>query len=363
MKKQSIFIILLLAVLAFVVGIIGYQNDAGTSSVEQQSFLHKVNGKLDFDSLSRVEISTASHQPAVTLEKVLEQWQVVEKNGYQADLKQLSNFLNSLNAAKVSEVKTALPKYHHKLGLAGLAAVESETIKVVLHNKDNVFALFVGKEASNANGQYVRVTGDNQTFLIDQRLKVATEASEWLDDNIFDIAFDSVREVSIEPESDKPFRLFRRVMDDDNESQAAEALESEVLALDNIEEALPKLEPELDTEKLAEHFELANLSEGEELQYPAVLNTFVRNIIELKLQDLAVEDMAGNQLVSKIEISIEETEGDVVKKVLRLYQNEENDRYFVTLGEVDWIYEITETDFKQLSKIRTDFVLDQGTDE
>lgn len=388
MKKQTLIILLLITALAIVVGNISYQNNSGSSVVAQSQLIAALAPDLDLDNVSKVSIATQDNNDAITLEKRLGEWQVLQKNGYPADVEKLSKLLQAVNQAHIVEAKTAMAKHHHRLQLKDFADGDSKAIRLQVTTPAAELELYVGLKASSGEGQYVRLVGDPQTYLIDQNLRLTTDTTKWLEPKIIDLEFNQVRSVKVTHHDDEEYQIKRDVVETTETTESSdvdnqpEDLES--VAKQAVEQAASVLKPDVQddvkganggntkTYELANHFTLNDSGDDEELQYPSILDGLVRNILGLKLVDVFQhEEQDTGKLSHTFAISYVAASDDddadervgpnqqLQNQVLQLFVREseaDDKQYFARLNDSSWVYEVSSSSFKQIAKSRSDFV-------
>lgn len=133
----------------------------------------------------------------VTIERADERWVVVEKSNYPADAVKLRGALLDLAEARRLEAKTANPKRHEQLGLASDGEGTTIELKGASGEAFTPVSLLAGNPVQ-ADYRYVRMTDDNQSWLIDRDPDIPAAATEWLDDNLIDIRSIDIHAVRIE---------------------------------------------------------------------------------------------------------------------------------------------------------------------
>ena len=132
------------------------------------------------NQLDRVQVSGAGNKPIATLVRSDAGWSVAELHDYPADWPALRDLLAALAKARLVEAKTSNPEYFSRLGVSDIDAEDSAATLLQLGNEEDGMALLVGNPAEGRDGQYVRLAGADQAWLIDQQLNLPGEARDWL---------------------------------------------------------------------------------------------------------------------------------------------------------------------------------------
>ncbi|HSN72179.1 MAG TPA: DUF4340 domain-containing protein, partial [Steroidobacteraceae bacterium] len=153
--------------------------------------------KEDIDQLEGLRVYGPGDTVVVTVTRVDDRWQVLERGGYPADASRLRNLFRDLAAANRIEQKTAQPERYAELGVEGIEGSDAGGVRIVLEGVDPDVDLIVGKQASGRGGSYVRRSGDAASWLIDRTLAVPRSPAEWLDRAVIDIGADRIQSAEI----------------------------------------------------------------------------------------------------------------------------------------------------------------------
>ena len=147
--------------------------------------------------VDRVEIVTAGNQVAASLIKSEKGWQLEQMDGYRADWPNLQTLLAALAQARVIETKTDKPEYYDRLGVEDISTADAGGVLLKLGIGDQITGVVIGHQAQARQGQYVRLQNSAASVLVDRRLDVSSELSDWVDATIIDINAAEVAEVEI----------------------------------------------------------------------------------------------------------------------------------------------------------------------
>ena len=132
-----------------------------------------------------------------TLERRDGRWVVVESSAYYADWDKLRSLLGDLAQAETVEAKTSKPEYYDRLGVEDVSAADAGGVMVEFDQATGLPAVIIGKTAQGREGQYARLSGQEQSVLLDRQVSVPGDRSGWLQTSIVSIADSDVVEVEI----------------------------------------------------------------------------------------------------------------------------------------------------------------------
>lgn len=156
--------------------------------------------------VTAVEIHAAGEEPFVLEHAGDDRWVLPAKTSYPIDVSKLRELLRNLATAEVVEAKTANPEWHSRLKLLDVAQASDTTIEVIARaDAEPVLGVLIG--SSGQGGQYVRKTGENQTWLIGQNIRPPRKAEDWLDKTLVDIKRAELASVSVEENGEQVFAL------------------------------------------------------------------------------------------------------------------------------------------------------------
>lgn len=149
------------------------------------------------NDIARVRIVRAGAQRVASMTRAERGWVVDEAHSYPADWTRLKELLAAVAQAKVIEQKTSNPDYFDRMGVPDIAAGDSSALLLEIGEGEEMLQLLVGNAAQGREGQYVRFADGNQVLLIDRLIGVSSEAADWLERDIIDLAEAEVVELSL----------------------------------------------------------------------------------------------------------------------------------------------------------------------
>jgi len=173
---------------------LAYLSVRDTDSVETElGRLVFTDLNASLDQVTQVRINLG--QQAVSLEKQAGEWRVVDREGYSADMPQVSRLLRSLADMVYLEPKTSRPERFVSLSLANKDAQQGAATYVELQAPNQLWSLLVGGAPVNRGGQYIRLPAQDQAWLVDQRLMLDSSPAQWLSPVILNVDSEQVKTV------------------------------------------------------------------------------------------------------------------------------------------------------------------------
>ena len=184
----------MLTVAVLVLMTLAYFSVRDTSSIKTQVG-RVVFADLDasLDQVTQVRINLGPQ--AVSLEKQAGEWRVVDREGYRADMTQLSRLLRGLADMVYLERKTSKPERFVGLSLADKDAQEGAATYVELQAPNQLWSLLVGAAPVSRGGRYIRLPAQDQAWLVDQSLMLDSSPAQWLSPVILNVDSEQVKTV------------------------------------------------------------------------------------------------------------------------------------------------------------------------
>jgi hypothetical protein len=168
------------------------------------------------NNIDYVRMTGAGGVTIVTLNRRGGTWLVAESSDYRADWTVLRQLLSDLAATEVIEGKTSNPELYTRLGVEDVDEPDAGGVLIEFAEETSLPSLIVGNQAQGRAGQYVRLSGSDQSVLVDRALTVPGDMQQWLDREIIDIQEGELVEISvIHPDGEQI--LLRKVSADDTD--------------------------------------------------------------------------------------------------------------------------------------------------
>lgn len=144
------------------------------------------------DRLGEVaEITIERSDGTITLERVEDDWQMPEKNGYPVRGDRVRKLAIGLAEMKFTEPKTRKPERYPRLEVEDPEAEDAKSKLVTLKTADgdDLARLIVGRETSvdGARGLYVRLPDRKQAWLAPADLEIGRTVEGWLEEEIMHV--------------------------------------------------------------------------------------------------------------------------------------------------------------------------------
>lgn len=149
------------------------------------------------NDIEYVRVTGAGSETIATLNRRGGKWLVAESSDYRADWTVLRRLLSDLAAAEVTEGKTSNPELYKRLGVEDVGAPDAAGLLIGFAEETGLPSLIVGNKAQGRQGQYVRLSGSDQSALIDRVLIVPGDMQQWLEREIIDIQQAELVEISL----------------------------------------------------------------------------------------------------------------------------------------------------------------------
>lgn len=208
MKAKSLLLMAIIAVLVLAAAIWVSSSRAPESASTSPGPLAPGLSKM-LDQVTQVRIRAAGDEVLATLEQDENGWVLREKNDYPVDLDQLRSLLSNIGIAQRIEAKTAMPERYAQLGVEDVRSADARGVAVDIVTLQTRVSYVFGDNPVRGTGTYVRVDGENQSWLVDKAIAVERKPANWLIKRIIDVGANRVRAVSVIPIEGPAFGLER----------------------------------------------------------------------------------------------------------------------------------------------------------
>ncbi len=255
-----------LATLAVVAGIV--LRGAQTGSRDQGLLFPGLKEQLN--SIQRIVVAGPGNTPIATLERGADNWTVVERSNYAADVGRIRKNLLALAEARIVEEKTSNPDFYDRLGVQDVSAASAKGVLLTLTagkkaGNENPISVIIGQAPSGSTNQtYARRAGEPMSWLVTGQFDLGKTGGEWLDRSLTDIPAGRIQSVTITHPGLETLRISRD----------------------------PKTEKSGASEGMVE-FLVADVPTGRELSYPGVANGVAGVLAELQLDDAQTREVLG----------------------------------------------------------------------
>jgi hypothetical protein len=161
----------------------------------------------EMNTVTTLTIRKGGPAPAVTIRKQAEQWTVMERGDYPADVSKLRKLLLALSDARIIEEKTSNPASFPIIGVEDPSSPGAKGAEVGIVAASGKHAVIIGK--AGAQGSFVRRGGENTSYLVEPFISVDTEPRSWIDSKLLDVAAATIQSIEIKPATGPAYTLHR----------------------------------------------------------------------------------------------------------------------------------------------------------
>ena len=260
-RRTLVALVAALAILAAIVAIV--LRDAATGSGDQGLLVPGLKEQLN--GIQRIVVTGPGNTPLATLERGKENWTVVERSSYAADVGRIRRNLLALAEARMVEEKTSNPDFYDRLGVQDVSAATAKGVLLTLTGSGKPVSIIIGQAPSGSTNQtYARRAGEPMSWLVTGQFDLGKTGGEWLDRSLTDLPAGRIQSVTITHPGLETLRISR---DPNTDKSAASAGMVEFL--------------------------VAGVPAGRELSYPGVANGVAGVLAELELDDAENREVLG----------------------------------------------------------------------
>lgn len=247
-------LILLLACLVVLAGLALLAGLGNRSTSDDRLLYPELKAQLN--DVSQIIVRGPDNQIIATLRRSDARWLLVERD-YPADIGQIRAILLALADARIVEEKTSVPELYDRLAVQDISLTTARGVQLEITGTRTPVEIIIG-EAQTDNGgmNYVRRTGEAQSWLVTGRLTPGKTTGEWLDRQLLDIPATRIQSVTITHPGIETLRMDRTAAD------------------------------------IAD-FSVANIPAGRALSYPGAGNSLAGLLAGLQLEDVHGREALG----------------------------------------------------------------------
>lgn len=155
------------------------------------------------NELEAIEVTGSDAQVIASLRRIDGRWRVDNRGGYEADFRQVHDFLRELALARRAEARTERPEWFARLGLAEIGTPEARGVLVEFPGTA-LPAVVLGEQDQATGARFARLPDEAGTWLADRPLTVPDQTVLWLERSVMDIPASELSEVTIlHPDGDR----------------------------------------------------------------------------------------------------------------------------------------------------------------
>jgi hypothetical protein len=260
-RRTLVVLVAALAILAVVAALVLRGAETGTR--ERGLLLPGLKEQLN--GIQRIVVTGPGNAAIATLERGTENWTVVERSNYAADVGRIRQNLLALAEARIVEEKTSNPDFYDRLGVQDVSAATAKGVLLTLTGGKKPVSVIIGQAPSGSTNQtYARRAGEPMSWLVTGQFDLGKTGGEWLDRSLTDIPAGRIQSVTITHPGLETLRISRD----------------------------PKTDKSTANEGMVE-FLVADVPAERELSYPGVANGVAGVLAELELDDAQTREVLG----------------------------------------------------------------------
>ncbi|HXP65171.1 MAG TPA: DUF4340 domain-containing protein [Steroidobacteraceae bacterium] len=205
MSRQRLIILTVAALLAISAALLLAGRRNSSPDVHGTALLPSLGTELD--TVTSVSVFKGSPTPTVTVHKQGDQWTVVQRADYPADVSKVRKLLLALSDARIREEKTSNPESYAVIGVEDALKAGATGSQVELLAKSGKLDVIVGKPAGQGN--FVRRAAEKTSYAAEPSISFEAEPRFWIDTRLLDIATDKIQSIEFKPASGPGYTLRR----------------------------------------------------------------------------------------------------------------------------------------------------------
>jgi hypothetical protein len=195
MKVKSLFLLIAIVLIAYA----GYYYSSSTRQKPVDSSINLVPGLSgNLNAVKKFTVVEVGNALLSDVSKSDKGWVVNNRDGYEANIAAVRQMLTNLAEAKLIEAKTSNPDNYAKLGVEDVSNQNAKGILFSIEGLDQEHNIIIGnKGSSGKNTQYIRKKEEQQSWLINKKLNLNRNVTDWLQKDILDIPPERIKTIQI----------------------------------------------------------------------------------------------------------------------------------------------------------------------
>lgn len=199
MSNRSLVILSFITLVIIIAAVISNQERAPQTAIETSQLFPELGNRIN----DVAAISIEGADGAININKQGEAWQLAESGNYPARFDKIKQTALTVADMKVLSPKTTNPSLFAELGVEEVGAgAKSKRLTLKDAGGNTLAALIVGNTRSGRNaedsGTYVRKADANETWLVSGSLSLSTTPTDWIEQQLLDVADDRIKDTRIE---------------------------------------------------------------------------------------------------------------------------------------------------------------------
>lgn len=200
MKGNKLIIFTLVTIAVILAATMMTRHRAPTSAVQKQLLFPALA-----DNINNVStIGLTKREKSLTLSLQDKQWVIQEADNYPANFGKIRETVIAIAEMMILAEKTSNAELYKKLGVEEPSDKDADSLQLSLLDSsgDTLAALIVGKprhskSAADKAGLYVRLPDTQAALLVEGRLDISTNASDWFERSLFNIDANRIKHIDI----------------------------------------------------------------------------------------------------------------------------------------------------------------------
>jgi Domain of unknown function (DUF4340) len=218
MKSNKLIILTLVTIVVILAATMMSRHRAPTTSLEKQLLFPALLDKVNDVST----VSLKKQEKSLTLVQKEKQWVIQDADNYPANFGKIRETVIALAELMLLAEKTSNSDLYEKLGVEDPSENHASSVQLSLldSNGKALADLIVGnarrsKSPGDKSGLYVRLPDAQAALLVEGRLDISTDVTDWFERELFDINASRVKHIHIAHADDAIIELGRENEVDD----------------------------------------------------------------------------------------------------------------------------------------------------
>lgn len=158
------------------------------------------------NEIEAIDITAADGSVLASLRRDRDRWRVREKADYEADFETVHDLLRDLATGQRVGERTSNPQWYERLGVVNMGE-EGATGTMISFPERVLPAIILGNEDIDQQAQFVRLAGEEKSWLSDRIVNVPDSTEGFLERAIMDIPSSELAEVTVRHPDGNTVRL------------------------------------------------------------------------------------------------------------------------------------------------------------
>ncbi len=215
MNQKTLIVLGAAAVLAVGAALLVDRARAPKSDVSARAGLLVPELREHVNDVTRINLTAANNQAAVTLVRGDQGWTVAQRGNYPADVGKLREYLLRLADATLLEEKTSNKERYADLGVEDITAPTAKGMLLELDGLPTPARVFIGNpNAQGGGGTFVRLPEQASSWLAKGSLVPEKNPADWLAKDLPGVAAERIASVTITHADGKVVRVAKKAEGD-----------------------------------------------------------------------------------------------------------------------------------------------------